>query len=72
MLVSHDVGTVISLVKNIACVNWGLHYHPGSDVTAGWLEGHYASCPVEMIGHGSFPHRVLEKHTDCDCCNPDK
>lgn len=69
ILVSHDVGTVISLVKNIACVNEGLHYHTGSDVSTEWLEQTYSSCPIEIVGHGSFPHRVLEKHDNCKCCN---
>ena len=68
ILVSHDVGTVISLVKNIACVNEGLHYHSGSNVTTDWLEKTYSSCPIEIIGHGDFPHRILEKHEGCDCC----
>lgn len=68
ILVSHDVGTVISLVKNIACVNEGLHYHSGSDITSEWLEESYSSCPIEIVGHGDFPHRVLEKHDGCDCC----
>ncbi|NDV78507.1 metal ABC transporter ATP-binding protein [Dysgonomonas sp. 511] len=68
VLVSHDVGTVISLVKNIACVNEGLHYHAGADITSSWLESTYSSCPIEIIGHGDFPHRVLEKHNGCDCC----
>lgn len=67
ILVSHDVGTVISLVKNIACVNGGLHYHSGSDITADWLEKSY-SCPIEIIGHGDLPHRVLEKHDGISCC----
>lgn len=72
ILVSHDVGTVISLVKNIACVNRGIHYHAGSDVTPEWLEENFIACPIEMVGHGKFPHRVLEQHDDCDCCNNDK
>lgn len=71
ILVSHDVGTVISLVKNIACVNEGLHYHSGSDITTDWLEKSYSSCPIEIIGHGDFPHRILEKHDGCDCCKDD-
>lgn len=62
MLVSHDVGTIISLVKNIACVNLGLHYHSGSDISQEWLSTAYQSCPIELIGHGSFPHRVLLEH----------
>ena len=69
ILVSHDVGTVISLVKNIACVNRGIHYHTGSDITTEWLEEHYMSCPIEMVGHGKFPHRILEQHDNCNCCN---
>lgn len=68
ILVSHDVGTVISLVKNIACVNEGLHYHSGSNITTDWLEKSYSSCPIEIIGHGNFPHRILDKHEGCDCC----
>ncbi len=71
ILVSHDVGTVVSLVKNIACVNEGLHYHSGADVTSEWLQETYSACPIEIVGHGDFPHRVLEKHNDCACCKED-
>lgn len=67
ILVSHDVGTVLTMVKNIACVNGGLHYHSGSNITSEWLEKSY-SCPIEIIGHGDLPHRVLERHDDCNCC----
>lgn len=63
ILVSHDIGTVISLVKNIACVNETIHYHPGTDISAEWLEDKYA-CPIELIGHGNLPHRVLKTHDD--------
>lgn len=63
ILVSHDVGTVLSMVKNIACVNETLHYHSGSNVSADWLGEKYA-CPIELVGHGSFPHRVLKTHED--------
>lgn len=71
ILVSHDVGTVVSMVKNIACVNEGLHYHSGANITTDWLEQIYSSCPIEMVGHGEFPHRVLEKHEGCECCKED-
>jgi zinc transport system ATP-binding protein len=30
ILVSHDVGTIIPQVKNVACVNGSLHYHPAN------------------------------------------
>lgn len=61
ILVSHDIGTVLSMVKNIACVNETLHYHPGSDVSEAWLGEKYA-CPIELVGHGNLPHRVLKNH----------
>ncbi len=61
ILVSHDIGTVLSMVRNIACVNETLHYHSGADVTEEWLGEKYA-CPIELIGHGHLPHRVLKTH----------
>lgn len=62
ILVSHDIGTVLSMVKNIACVNETLHYHPGTNISEEWLGEKYA-CPIELIGHGNLPHRVLRRHT---------
>lgn len=61
ILVSHDIGTVLSMVKNIACVNETLHYHSGADISSEWLEDKYA-CPIELVGHGNLPHRVLKNH----------
>ena len=61
ILVSHDIGTVLAMVKNIACVNETLHYHPGADVSEEWLGEKYA-CPIELVGHGNLPHRVLKTH----------
>jgi len=61
ILVSHDIGTVVSKVKNIACINETLHYHPGTAIETEWLEEHFA-CPFDLIGHGAIPHRVLKEH----------
>ena len=61
VLVSHDVGTVLSLVKNVACVNESLHYHPGADVSEEWMDEVYR-CPIELVGHGELPHRILKRH----------
>ncbi len=61
ILVSHDIGTVLSMVKNIACVNETLHYHSGSNISEEWLNESYA-CPIELLGHGNLPHRILKKH----------
>lgn len=63
ILVSHDIGTVLKNVKTIACVNESVHYHPHTEVPTEWLEEHFG-CPIEMLGHGTFPHRVLKCHSD--------
>lgn len=72
ILVSHDIGTVLQQVKSIACVNETLHYHPAGEAGAGihaddtyeWLEKNF-HCPIELLGHGALPHRILGQHTDC-------
>ena len=61
ILVSHDIGTILKNVKTIACVNETVHYHPHTEVPTEWLEEHFG-CPIEMLGHGTFPHRVLKYH----------
>lgn len=67
ILVSHDIGTVLQNVKSIACVNETLDYHPDTEVTEEWLEKNF-HCPIEVLGHGTIPHRVLGKHNH-DCCS---
>lgn len=62
ILVSHDIGTVLQNVKTIACVNETLDYHPDTEVPPEWLEAHFG-CPIELLGHGNLPHRVLKCHT---------
>lgn len=61
ILVSHDIGTVLQNVKSIACVNETLDYHPDTGITNEWLEKSF-HCPIELLGHGTIPHRVLGKH----------
>lgn len=61
ILVSHDIGSVLQTVKSIACVNDTLDYHPQSEVSAEWIE-EKLQCPIELLGHGELPHRVLKKH----------
>ncbi len=61
ILVSHDIGTVLQNVKTIACVNETLDYHPDTEVPTEWLEEHFG-CPIELLGHGNLPHRVLKHH----------
>jgi zinc transport system ATP-binding protein len=61
ILVSHDIGTVLQQVKTIACVNETLDYHPSSEVSSEWLERNF-NCPIELLGHGTLPHRILAAH----------
>lgn len=60
ILVSHDVGTISSHVKTIACVNKHLHYHPSNNISAEQLEAY--NCPIQVISHGEIPHTVLKHH----------
>jgi len=60
ILVSHDVGTISTYVKTIACVNKSLHYHPSNIITQEQLEGY--NCPIQVITHGEVPHTVLPYH----------
>ena len=60
VLVSHDVGQIVSSVKTIACVNRNLHYHPSNQITEEILESY--NCPIDLITHGHVPHRVLHTH----------
>lgn len=60
ILVSHDVGQISTVVKTIACVNKQLHYHPAAEITQEMLASY--NCPIELITHGTIPHRVLKTH----------
>lgn len=60
ILSSHDLGIVSSYVKNIACINSSLYYHPSNEITDKIMESY--RCPVDIIAHGKFPHRVLKEH----------
>jgi zinc transport system ATP-binding protein len=60
ILVSHDMGTISSYVKTIACVNGDLHYHPSSNISQEQLDGY--NCPIQVISHGEIPHTVLKHH----------
>ena len=61
ILVSHDIGTILQTVKSIACVNGTLDYHPDTEVPVEWIDRHFG-CPIDLLGHGDLPHRVLKCH----------
>lgn len=60
IIVSHDVGTIFSYVKTIACINRGLYYHTSNEISEELLA--FYNCPLDIITHGEVPHRVLQHH----------
>jgi zinc transport system ATP-binding protein len=61
VLVSHDMGSISSYVKNLACLNKYLYYHGKPELSEKILDKTYG-CPVEILAHGKVPHRVLKEH----------
>ncbi len=60
LIVSHDIGTISSYIKTIACVNKELHYHESNIITENQLQAY--NCPIQLITHGEVPHTVLKDH----------
>ncbi|MEG2365935.1 MAG: ABC transporter ATP-binding protein [Alistipes sp.] len=63
VMVSHDLGTITSVVRNIVCVNGHVHRHSSNVITAEQLQNY--NCPIQLISHGTVPHTVLMNHTCC-------
>lgn len=61
VLVSHDIGTISTHVKSIACVSRKLNHHMSNIITPEQLKGY--NCPIQIITHGDVPHTVLAKHS---------
>ncbi len=61
ILVSHDIGALSIYVDKIACLNRQLFYHGSKEISRDVLEATY-KCPVQMLTHGTVPHRVLKEH----------
>lgn len=66
VMISHDVGTITSLVKEIVCVNRHVHRHRSNIITAEQLENY--NCPIQILTHGHVPHTVLAHHPGDGCC----
>ncbi|OUQ54584.1 zinc ABC transporter ATP-binding protein [Alistipes sp. An116] len=66
VMVSHDIGTISSVVKQIVCVNRHVHRHHSNILTPEQLRNY--DCPIQLITHGAIPHTVLEHHPG-DCCS---
>ncbi|HOK40036.1 MAG TPA: ABC transporter ATP-binding protein [bacterium] len=61
ILVSHDIGIIPIYIKNIACINKTLFYHSSNEISDKIISEAY-KCPVDLIAHGKFPHRILKEH----------
>lgn len=62
VMVSHDIGTITSVVKNIVCVNRHVHRHDSNIITQEQLDNY--QCPIQIVTHGTVPHTVLCNHKD--------
>lgn len=66
LIVSHDLGTITSVVKSIVCVNRCVHRHDSNILTEEQLLNY--NCPIQILSHGHIPHTVLAHHSG-DCCH---
>lgn len=60
IMVSHDLGTIATVVKSIVCINKTAHRHDSSEITPEIMD-HY-NCPIQLLTHGEIPHTVLKNH----------
>lgn len=60
VMISHDLGTITSVVKNIVCVNKHVHRHNSNLITPEQL--HNYNCPIQLVYHADIPHTVLPCH----------
>lgn len=65
VVVSHDIGTITSVVKEIVCVNRRVHRHRSNVLTEEQLRNY--DCPIQVLSHGHIPHTVLEHHAGDGC-----
>lgn len=56
VMVSHDIGTITSVVKEIVCVNRRVHRHRSNVLTEEQLRNY--DCPIQLVSHGHIPHRA--------------
>jgi zinc transport system ATP-binding protein len=62
VLVTHDIGVIVSHVTKVACLNRRLFTHDSREITEEMIDRTYG-CPVDLIAHG-HPHRVFRHHEE--------
>ena len=65
VIISHDLGTISSVVKSIVCVNRTVHRHNSNHLTEEQLLNY--NCPIQILSHGHIPHTVLAHHSGDGC-----
>lgn len=70
VMVSHDLGTISCVVRNIVCVNRHVHRHDSNIITDEQLRNY--DCPIQLISHGDIPHTILGEHHHCTECESKK
>lgn len=63
VMISHDLGTITSVVRNIVCVNRYVHRHDSNIITEEQLRNY--DCPIQLISHGKAciaPARLLSAY----------
>lgn len=67
VMVSHDIGTISSVVRSIVCVNRHVHRHDSNIITEEQLRNY--DCPIQLVTHGNIPHTILGAHKECPHCH---
>ena len=67
IMISHDIGTISSVVRSIVCVNRHVHRHDSNVITEEQLLNY--NCPIQLISHGNIPHTILGEHHHCPHCD---
>ena len=57
VMVSHDIGTITSVVKEIVCVNRRVHRHRSNVLTEEQLRNY--DCPIQLVSHGHIPATMV-------------
>ena len=60
VLITHNISTVSSYIKSIACVNQELFFHHDGILSESTVSKTFG-CPVDIVAHG-LPHRVYHTH----------
>lgn len=63
IMVSHDIGTTLKNVKDIACVDTTLHYHPTAEISEYELQQYFGNS-IELLEHANIQQKILKPHKD--------